>query len=241
MIRNRIKSCLNTFHLLSIFSIQYIPTTPPNIDNADAVIATTLILYSCPALNVENMPGSPSAKFTVVVFSVDIASRTDVLRLGTSVTLKFASASSIYVCMCNLNAFAVHSHSSLSLINNIPCPSYRCIPNLPYLLLYSCALYLAYTVRCQSCNLAPGAHCSFQLQIFFLLLFIVSPSGGGASSTTVFVGIVWVFTHRNSRTTGYHITRICHCYSIVVIAIVSSLVLDVSYLVYIYLHDWSAA
>lgn len=179
MIRNRIKSCLNTFRLLSIFSIQYIPTTPPNIDNADAVIATTLILYSCPALNVENMPGSPSAKFTVVVFSVDIASRTDVLRLGTSVTLKFASASSIYVCMCNLNAFAVHSHSSLSLINNIPCPSYRCIPNLPYLLLYSCALYLAYTVRCQSCNLAPGAHCSFQLQIFFLLLFIASPSGGG--------------------------------------------------------------
>lgn len=241
MIRNRIKSCLNTFRLLSIFSIQYIPTTPPNIDNADAVIATTLILYSCPALNVENMPGSPSAKFTVVVFSVDIASRIDVLRLGTSVTLKFASASSIYVCMCNLNAFAVHSHSSLSLINNIPCPSYRCILNLPYLLLYSCALYLAYTVRCQSLNLAPGAHCSFQLQIFFLLLFIVSPSGGGASSTTVFVGIVWVFTHRNSRTTGYHDTRICHCYSIVVIAIVSSLVLDVSYLVYIYLHDWSAA
>lgn len=241
MIRNRIKSCLNTFRLLSIFSIQYIPTTPPNIDNADAVIATTLILYCCPALNVENMPGSPSAKFTVVVFSVDIASRIDVLRLGTSVTLKFASASSIYVCMCNLNAFAVHSHSSLSLINNIPCPSYRCILNLPYLLLYSCALYLAYTVRCQSLNLAPGAHCSFQLQIFFLLLFIVSPSGGGASSTTVFVGIVWVFTHRNSRTTGYHDTRICHCYSIVVIAIVSSLVLDVSYLVYIYLHDWSAA
>lgn len=196
MIRNRIKSCLNTFRLLSIFSIQYIPTTPPNIDNADAVIATTLILYSCPALNVENMPGSPSAKFTVVVFSVDIASRTDVLRLGTSVTLKFASASSIYVCMCNLNAFAVHSHSSLSLINNIPCPSYRCIPNLPYLLLYSCALYLAYTVRCQSCNLAPGAHCSFQLQIFFFCFSLFRPVGGGLINNSVCGHCLGLYTQK---------------------------------------------
>lgn len=196
MIRNRIKSCLNTFRLLSIFSIQYIPTTPPNIDNADAVIATTLILYSCPALNVENMPGSPSAKFTVVVFSVDIASRTDVLRLGTSVTLKFASASSIYVCMCNLNAFAVHSHSSLSLINNIPCPSYRCILNLPYLLLYSCALYLAYTVRCQSLNLAPGAHCSFQLQIFFFCFSLLRPVGGGLINNSVCGHCLGLYTQK---------------------------------------------
>lgn len=67
IIKNAMRSCLNTFLLLSILERKNIPKHPASRDTAEAVMAMILNCKSCGAVKVDVIPGNPSSWLTVVV------------------------------------------------------------------------------------------------------------------------------------------------------------------------------